>query len=62
MRLETRDTLVGVALAMGFETQAHFTAVFRRFAGETPYRWRCANRGRNGPFPPRAWQASGSSR
>jgi AraC family transcriptional regulator len=33
-------TIVEVALGVGFQTQAHFTTVFKRFAGETPYRWR----------------------
>jgi AraC family transcriptional regulator len=32
--------LVDVALSVGFQTQAHFTTVFKRFAGETPNRWR----------------------
>ncbi len=32
--------LVDVALSVGFQTQAHFTTVFKRFAGETPHRWR----------------------
>ena len=45
--LETRDPLVEIALAVGFQTQAHFTTVFRRFVGDTPYQWRCANRVRN---------------
>lgn len=39
---ETREPLVQVALGVGFQTQAHFTTVFRRFTGETPYQWRCA--------------------
>ncbi|QJP17921.1 helix-turn-helix transcriptional regulator [Starkeya sp. ORNL1] len=43
MLLETRDSLVQVALGVGFQTQAHFTTVFRRFVGDTPYQWRCAN-------------------
>ncbi len=30
-----------VALEVGFQTQAHFASVFKRFAGETPSRWRC---------------------
>lgn len=47
MLLETRDPLVEIALAVGFQTQAHFTTVFRRFVGDTPYQWRCANRARN---------------
>jgi len=33
-------TLVEVALGVGFQTQAHFTTVFRRYVGETPHRWR----------------------
>jgi AraC family transcriptional regulator len=44
MLLETRVSLVQVALSVGFQTQAHFTTVFRRFVGDTPYQWRCANR------------------
>jgi AraC-like DNA-binding protein len=32
--------LVDVALSVGFQTQAHFATVFRRFTGETPHRWR----------------------
>lgn len=47
MLLETRDPLVEIALCVGFQTQAHFTTVFRRFVGDTPYQWRCANRARN---------------
>lgn len=42
----TRDPLVEIALAVGFQTQAHFTTVFRRFVGDTPYQWRSANRPR----------------
>jgi len=37
------QTLVDVALSVGFQTQAHFTTVFKRFVGETPHRWRRAN-------------------
>ncbi|WAC27943.1 helix-turn-helix domain-containing protein [Ancylobacter sp. SL191] len=44
MLVETRDPLVEIALAVGFQTQAHFTTVFRRFVGDTPYQWRAANR------------------
>jgi transcriptional regulator GlxA family with amidase domain len=32
--------LVEVALAVGFQTQAHFTTVFKRYVGATPHRWR----------------------
>jgi AraC-like DNA-binding protein len=33
-------TLVEIALTVGFQTQAHFTTVFKRFVGDTPYQWR----------------------
>jgi len=32
--------LVDIALCVGFQTQAHFTTVFKRFTGVTPHRWR----------------------
>jgi AraC family transcriptional regulator len=35
-------SLVDVAFTVGFQTQAHFTTVFKRFAGDTPYQWRSA--------------------
>jgi AraC-like DNA-binding protein len=37
---EPSRTLVDVALSVGFQTQAHFTTVFRRYIGNTPHRWR----------------------
>jgi AraC-like DNA-binding protein len=36
----SRFTLVDVALSVGFQTQPHFTTVFKRFVGRTPHRWR----------------------
>jgi AraC-like DNA-binding protein len=42
LRLSTM-TLVEIALTVGFQTQAHFTTVFKRFVGDTPYQWRSAN-------------------
>jgi AraC-like DNA-binding protein len=36
-------SLVEVALTVGFQTQAHFTTVFKRFTGDTPYQWRSAH-------------------
>lgn len=44
MLIGTAEELVGVALGVGFQSQAHFTTVFKRFVGETPHRWRCENR------------------
>jgi AraC-like DNA-binding protein len=35
--------IVDIALAVGFQTQAHFTSVFRRFAQCTPSQWRKAH-------------------
>jgi AraC-like DNA-binding protein len=36
----TRLRLVEVALSVGFQTQPHFTTVFKRIVGQTPVRWR----------------------
>ncbi|MET0639730.1 MAG: AraC family transcriptional regulator [Hyphomicrobium sp.] len=38
--MTTRDPLVQVALSVGFQTQAHFTTIFKRIVGNTPLRWR----------------------
>ncbi|MBR1179271.1 helix-turn-helix transcriptional regulator [Bradyrhizobium sp. KB893862 SZCCT0404] len=35
-------SIVEIALAVGFQSQAHFTTTFRRFTGDTPSRWRNA--------------------
>jgi AraC family transcriptional regulator len=32
--------LVDIALSVGFQTQAHFTTVFKKFVGDTPCQWR----------------------
>jgi AraC family transcriptional regulator len=40
MLTETSDALVDIALSVGFQTQAHFTTVFKRIVGNTPCRWR----------------------
>lgn len=32
--------LAQIALSVGFSTQPHFTTVFKRLVGQTPYRWR----------------------
>jgi AraC-like DNA-binding protein len=36
----TSEELVDVALSVGFQAQAHFSTVFKRFVGDTPGRWR----------------------
>jgi AraC-like DNA-binding protein len=33
-------SLVDVALSVGFQTQSHFTSVFKRYAGQAPRAWR----------------------
>lgn len=38
--LDPEARLVDIALDVGFQTQAHFTTVFKRIVGETPHRWR----------------------
>jgi AraC family transcriptional regulator len=47
----TSDALVDVALSVGFQTQAHFTTVFKKIVGNTPRQWR-----RGQPDP--AWGAA----
>jgi AraC family transcriptional regulator len=42
MLLSSDASLVAIALSVGFQTQAHFTTVFKRLTGETPHRWRFA--------------------
>jgi AraC-like DNA-binding protein len=41
--LDLRMSVVEVALDVGFQTQAHFTTVFKRFVGDTPCHWRRRN-------------------
>jgi AraC family transcriptional regulator len=40
MLAATPAALVDIALSVGFQTQAHFTTVFKRFVGDTPCQWR----------------------
>jgi len=36
----SKHNVMDVALSCGFRSQAHFTTVFKKFVGETPYRWK----------------------
>ena len=40
MLTETRMSLLDIALSVGFQTQSHFTTVFKRYAGQPPRAWR----------------------
>jgi AraC-like DNA-binding protein len=40
MLVRTGMSLVDVALSVGFQTQSHFTSVFKRYAGQPPRAWR----------------------
>lgn len=44
MLIGSDESLVDIALNVGFLAQAHFTTVFKRLTGETPARWRRAHR------------------
>jgi AraC family transcriptional regulator len=37
---ETRISVFETALSVGFQTQSHFSTVFKRIVGDTPARWR----------------------
>jgi AraC family transcriptional regulator len=39
----SRMAIVEIALTVGFQTQAHFTTVFKRFVGCTPRQWRTSS-------------------
>jgi AraC family transcriptional regulator len=41
---DTDAPLAEVALSVGFQTQSHFTTVFKRFVGDTPAYWRRTHR------------------
>ena len=40
MLLGTGTPVVDIALSVGFQTQSHFTTVFKRFTGQPPLAWR----------------------
>jgi len=57
MLLEHDLALVEVALSVGFQTQSHFTSVFKRFVGQSPRAWRlsqCGKQRAREPLP--GWQ------
>jgi AraC family transcriptional regulator len=41
--VRTTTPIVEIALTVGFQSQAHFTTVFKRFMGHAPCRWRKAH-------------------
>lgn len=41
--LQHDSSIAGIALSVGFQTQSHFTTVFKRFMGDTPHQWRRSN-------------------
>jgi AraC family transcriptional regulator len=51
----TTLTIVEVAFSVGFQTQAHFTTVFKRIAGSTPAQWRNARSDDGQASEPRAF-------
>lgn len=40
MLVRTEQSIVDIAMSVGFQTQSHFTTMFKRFAGQTPQAWR----------------------
>ena len=53
----TRTALAEIATLVGFETQSHFTSVFRRLVGATPKHYREMHQ--NGPQTAVEMQAQG---
>jgi len=49
MLAEGDTPIVEVALSVGFQTQAHFSTVFKRLTGASPARWRLSRPGRTQP-------------
>lgn len=48
--IKNDTALVEVALSVGFQTQSHFTTVFKRFVGQSPRAWRLSQ-GQRYPAP-----------
>lgn len=51
MLLDNGVALVEVALSVGFQSQSHFTSVFKRFAGQSPRAWRLSQSGTQARLP-----------
>jgi AraC family transcriptional regulator len=43
--IDDAESLVNIALSVGFQTQSHFTSVFKRFVGLPPRAWRQCHAG-----------------
>lgn len=51
MLVQEKETLVEIALSVGFQSQSHFTSVFKRFVGQPPRAWRqCHGKHRAGSW------------
>lgn len=42
------ESILGIALRLGYAHQSHFTSRFKKLTGNTPDRWRRENRSSNG--------------
>jgi AraC-like DNA-binding protein len=40
LMIDSSRSMLDIALEVGFQTQSHFTTVFKRLAGKTPRQWR----------------------
>jgi AraC-like DNA-binding protein len=61
LMLTTGETLCAIALRCGLSDQSHFTRLFRRIVGETPYAWRRARRGEFEERSTERWRDSADS-
>jgi AraC-like DNA-binding protein len=41
--LDSRLSIIEIAIGVGFQTQAHFTTSFKKIVGQTPCQWRREN-------------------
>jgi AraC family transcriptional regulator len=52
-------SLADIALSVGFQTQPHFTTVFKRFTGHSPYQWKQRASDGRAQLPLVPWPARG---